>query len=45
MKVASLHSPLVRRTIETINAGQLEDFLKLFAVDLGGSLIERLEIR
>ncbi len=33
MKVASLHSPLVRRAIETINEGQLEDFLALFAPD------------
>jgi SnoaL-like domain len=33
MKVASLHSPLVRRAIETINEGRLEDFLALFARD------------
>ncbi len=31
MRVASLHSPLVRRTIETINEGRLKDFLALFA--------------
>ncbi len=31
MNIASLHSPLVRRTIETINEGRLEDFLALFA--------------
>jgi hypothetical protein len=33
MKVASLHSPLVRRVIESINEGRLEDFLALFARD------------
>ena len=33
MDVASLHAPLVRRTIETINAGRLEAFLSLFARD------------
>lgn len=33
MDVASLHSPLVRRTIETINEGQLAEFLALFAHD------------
>ena len=33
MKLASLHAPLVRRTIETINAGRLEAFLSLFARD------------
>jgi SnoaL-like protein len=33
MKVASLHSPLVRRAIETINEGRLDDFLALFARD------------
>lgn len=33
MKVASLHSPLVRQAIETINQGWLEDFLALFAPD------------
>src|SRR5256885_9109210 len=33
MKVASLHSPLLRRAIETINEGRLEDFLALFARD------------
>ena len=33
MKVASLQSPLVRRAIETINEGRLEDFLALFARD------------
>ena len=32
MKVASLHSP-VRRTIETINEGRLDDFMALFARD------------
>ena len=31
MDVASLHSPLVRRVIETINEGRLDDFLALFA--------------
>ena len=31
MNVASLHSPLVRRAIETINEGRLDDFLALFA--------------
>lgn len=31
MKVTSLHSPLVRRVIETINEGRLDDFLALFA--------------
>jgi hypothetical protein len=31
--VASLHSPLARRTIETINAGQLDEFMALFARD------------
>jgi SnoaL-like domain len=30
MNVASLHSPLVRRTIETINEGRLDEFLALF---------------
>ena len=30
MDVASLHSPLVRRTIETINEGRLDEFLALF---------------
>ena len=30
MDVASLHSPLVRRTIETINEGRLDEFLSLF---------------
>lgn len=33
MNVASLRSPLVRRAIETINEGRLEDFLALFACD------------
>ena len=33
MDVASLHSPLVRRTIETINEGRLDEFLALFAPD------------
>ena len=33
MDVASLHSPLVRRTIEAINEGRLEDFMALFARD------------
>ncbi|HEY4383584.1 MAG TPA: nuclear transport factor 2 family protein [Ktedonobacteraceae bacterium] len=33
MHVGSLHSPLVRRTIETINEGRLDDFLALFAHD------------
>ena len=33
MDVASLHSPLVRRTIETINDGRLDEFLSLFAPD------------
>ena len=33
MKVASLHSPLVRRAIEPINEGRLDDFLALFARD------------
>jgi hypothetical protein len=31
MDVASLQSPLVRRTIETINEGRLDDFMALFA--------------
>jgi hypothetical protein len=31
MAVASLQSPLVRRTIETINEGRLDDFMALFA--------------
>ena len=30
MDAASLHSPLVRRTIETINEGRLDEFLALF---------------
>ena len=38
MRVASLHSPLVRRTIERINAGRLEDFLALFA--RGATLVD-----
>jgi SnoaL-like domain len=33
MDVASLHSPLVRRTIETINEERLDEFLALFARD------------
>ena len=33
MDVASLHAPLVRRTIETINEGRLDDFMALFARD------------
>ncbi len=33
MDVASLHSPLVRRTIKTINEGRLDDFMALFARD------------
>lgn len=31
MDVASLHAPVVRQAIEALNAGQLEDFLALFA--------------
>ncbi len=31
MDVAPLHSHLVRRTIETINEGRLNDFMALFA--------------
>ncbi len=30
MDVGSLHSPLVRRTIQTINEGKLDEFLALF---------------
>jgi hypothetical protein len=30
MDVASLHSPLVPRTIQTINKGRLDEFLELF---------------
>jgi len=33
MDVASLHSPFVRGTIETINEGRLDDFMALFARD------------
>ena len=33
MNVASLHSPLVRQAIETINEGRLDEFLALFARD------------
>jgi hypothetical protein len=33
MKDASLHAPLVRRVIESINEGRLEDFLELFTRD------------
>lgn len=33
MEVALLHSPLVRRAIETINERRLDDFLALFARD------------
>lgn len=33
MDVASLHSPIVRRTIKMINEGRLDDFLALFASD------------
>jgi len=33
MDVGSLHSPLVRRTIQTINEGRLDEFLALFAPD------------
>ena len=33
METSSLHSPIVRRTIETLNAEQLEDFMALFASD------------
>jgi hypothetical protein len=33
MKTASLHSPLVRRTIEAINQEKLDDFMALFAPD------------
>lgn len=33
MDVASLHSPIVRRTIETVNEGRLDDFMALFARD------------
>jgi hypothetical protein len=33
MDVMSLHSPLVRRAIETINEGRLDDFMTLFALD------------
>jgi hypothetical protein len=38
MNVASLHSPLVRRTIETINEGRLKDFLALF--DGGATVVD-----
>jgi hypothetical protein len=31
MNIGSLHAPLVRRTIETINEGRLNDFMALFA--------------
>jgi hypothetical protein len=31
MDIAALHSPLVRRSIETINEGRLDDFMALFA--------------
>ena len=33
MDLTSLHSPLVRQTIETINEGRLDDFMALFARD------------
>lgn len=33
MNVSSLHSPLVRRAIEAINEGRLDDFMALFARD------------
>lgn len=33
MDTASLRSPLVRRTIEAINQGKLDDFMALFAPD------------
>jgi len=33
MDVRSLHSPLVRRAIQTINGGRLDEFLALFAPD------------
>ncbi len=33
MDVADLHSPLVRRVIETINEDRLDDFMALFARD------------
>ena len=33
MDVGSLHSPLVRRAIQTINEGRIDEFLALFAPD------------
>ena len=33
METSSLHSPIVRRTIETLNAGQLDDFMAVFTSD------------
>lgn len=33
MNVSSLHSPIVRQTIEALNAGHLDDFMALFASD------------
>jgi SnoaL-like domain len=33
MNTASLHSPIVRQTIEAINEGRLDDFMALFAPD------------
>ena len=33
MNVRSLHSPIVRRAIEMINEGRLDDFMALFAPD------------
>jgi ketosteroid isomerase-like protein len=33
MNTASLHSPIVRHTIEAINQGKLDDFMALFAPD------------
>ena len=33
MDVGSLHSPVVRRAIQTINEGRLDEFLALFAPD------------
>ncbi|GHO63279.1 hypothetical protein KSC_021710 [Ktedonobacter sp. SOSP1-52] len=33
METASLRSPLVRRAIEAINQGKLDDFMALFAPD------------
>ena len=33
MNTASLHSPTVRKMIETLNGGQLDDFMALFTPD------------